>query len=312
MRERSICHGPVQQDLLEYSHSRRLPADARVLIPGAGLSRLAFNLACQGYKVEAIDVSYIQLLATNFILSRNSDRLGLGPSFYEGNLSTPGTVAAASLFQLYPFATQFSNHLRSDHQFVHAEIPDVGAADCLDCPILDQSSSTLTFTATGLTLSAKDFTRDFDTKDTIGTYDAIVTVFFIDTAKNFLEYARTAYSVLKPGGIWINVGPLLWNCYELGPGGRREGDVDTDEDNRTRLEAAGTMKVGLDTDFGDNWDPKIELSNEEVLDLLGEMGFAVRKEEVLQQEAGYIQDPESMLQSRYRLAHWVAEKVPRK
>jgi carnosine N-methyltransferase len=220
------------------------------------------------------------------------------------------TEANLSEFQVYPFATQFSNHEKTNDQFKHYLIPDEYPSRSLGgAPVLDLESDVLSFKMNRLTLSANDFNKDFTDATSIGSYDAVVTVFFVDTAKNFMEYARKAHSILKRGGIWINVGPLLWNCYELGPGGRREGDVDTDEDSRTRFQSAGEGKGGLDVDVGKSWDPKIELSNEEILNLLPEIGFAIRKQEILSHKAGYIQDPASMMQSKYRLAHWVAQKL---
>jgi carnosine N-methyltransferase len=220
------------------------------------------------------------------------------------------TDAALSEFQIYPFATQFSNHEKINDQFEHYLIPDEYPARYFEeVPVLNLESDTLSFTTSRLTLSAKDFNKDFTDATSIGSYDAVVTVFFVDTAKNLVEYARKAHSILKQDGLWVNVGPLLWNCYELGPGGRREGDVDTDEDSRTRFQSAGVVKGGLDVDVGKSWDPKIELSNEEVLELLRKMGFAIRKQEILVHKAGYIQDPASMMQNKYRLAHWVAQKL---
>lgn len=33
-----------------------------------------------------------------------------------------------------------------------------------------------------------------------------VTCFFLDTARNVVEYLETIYGLLKPGGLWINCG----------------------------------------------------------------------------------------------------------
>ncbi|KAM0788657.1 hypothetical protein ACM66B_002759 [Microbotryomycetes sp. NB124-2] len=41
-------------------------------------------------------------------------------------------------------------------------------------------------------------------------YDAIATLFFIDTASNLLDYFEKIWRLLKPGGVWINQGPLLY------------------------------------------------------------------------------------------------------
>lgn len=47
-----------------------------------------------------------------------------------------------------------------------------------------------------------------------GSFDAVVTCFFIDTAHNILDYLEVIHGVLRPGGIWIHLGPLLWHWAE--------------------------------------------------------------------------------------------------
>ena len=39
-------------------------------------------------------------------------------------------------------------------------------------------------------------------------WDCLVTCFFIDTAHNLLDYLTTINKILKPGGLWVNIGPL--------------------------------------------------------------------------------------------------------
>jgi hypothetical protein len=53
-----------------------------------------------------------------------------------------------------------------------------------------------------------DFTTVFGTKH--HQFDAIVTYFFIDTARNLVTYLETIKRLLKPGGYWVNLGPLLY------------------------------------------------------------------------------------------------------
>jgi hypothetical protein len=57
---------------------------------------------------------------------------------------------------------------------------------------------------------------DFNTafKDRGGLYDIIITHFFIDTARNLMSYFDTIRFLLRPGGKWLNFGPLL---YGTGP-----------------------------------------------------------------------------------------------
>lgn len=42
-------------------------------------------------------------------------------------------------------------------------------------------------------------------------FDCVVTCFFIDTAHNIVEYLEVINYCLKPGGKWVNLGPLLWH-----------------------------------------------------------------------------------------------------
>jgi carnosine N-methyltransferase len=65
--------------------------------------------------------------------------------------------------------------------------------------------------STSVVLIEGDFTTAFPTA---GEYDVVVTYFFIDTARNLMSYLDTIKKVLKPGGHWINLGPLL---YGTGP-----------------------------------------------------------------------------------------------
>lgn len=42
-----------------------------------------------------------------------------------------------------------------------------------------------------------------------------MTCFFIDTAKNILDYIETIYLTLKKNGVWVNFGPLLYHFAEM-------------------------------------------------------------------------------------------------
>lgn len=58
-------------------------------------------------------------------------------------------------------------------------------------------------------LSAPDG-PDYRGQETPPGYDAIVTMFFIDTAQSLPALFDQINTLLKPGGIWINFGPLLY------------------------------------------------------------------------------------------------------
>lgn len=44
----------------------------------------------------------------------------------------------------------------------------------------------------------------------IEMWDCVVTCFFIDSAHNVLDYMTCINRILKVGGLWVNLGPLLW------------------------------------------------------------------------------------------------------
>ena len=46
-------------------------------------------------------------------------------------------------------------------------------------------------------------------------WDVVATAFFIDTANNVIKYIETIWNILKPGGIWVNLGPLLYHYSDV-------------------------------------------------------------------------------------------------
>lgn len=90
--------------------------------------------------------------------------------------------------------------------------------------------------------------------------------------------------------MWINIGPLPWNCYENGPAGRQEGDMDDDVSCkiRHRLESSGLIYSH----------PQMpEFSNDEVLCLLEYFGFMVELQNPNIGRAGFVSNLRSMLQT---------------
>jgi len=43
----------------------------------------------------------------------------------------------------------------------------------------------------------------------------VVTCYFIDTAHNVIAYIENISKILKPGGYWINLGPLLYHFSDM-------------------------------------------------------------------------------------------------
>ena len=49
----------------------------------------------------------------------------------------------------------------------------------------------------------------------MSSQDCVVTSFFIDCAHNVVEFIELIHRILKPGGKWINFGPLLYHFAEI-------------------------------------------------------------------------------------------------
>lgn len=269
-REREVCYGPILRTLREIFGEKPEP-DVRVLIPGAGLGRLVLDICLAGFSAEGNEISYHQLLASSWVLNHTARQEG---------------------HALHPFVFQFSNLTSRSQQLQKVMIPDVhpGAAVTAHTTAASEGRET----QGSMSMSASDFLVLYGNPSNHEAFHAVATVFFIDTAPNLIRYIETIRHCLKPGGVWINLGPLLWHFEHQPPtekSGGSEGGGDGEPKNR------GIGEPG-----------SVELTEEEVLQLVGRMGFNVEKREASVGECGYIQDPGSMLQNMYRPSHWIARK----
>ena len=123
-------------------------------------------------------------------------------------------------------------------------------------------------------------------------FDAVATTFFVDTAPNVIRYTETVRNCLKEGGIWVNIGPLLWHFADRGPARMDENTVHNHRREMAGIEAPGSF----------------ELTDEELLLLVEKMGFTIEMHKIRDDGKGYIQNPNSMLQNMYKCSHWVARK----
>jgi SAM-dependent methyltransferase len=148
-----------------------------ILVPGAGMGRLAYDLYQRGHHVEANELS---------------------PSM---------AAAACSILQqkvtgrLHPYVLDvMANEVESNRRYDVVSFPDVS--------IKGKPGGSFSYTI-------GDFAGNGDYyyySQKSGQFDLLITCFFIDTANNIYEYLQTINEVLKPKtGIWINVGPLQWH-----------------------------------------------------------------------------------------------------
>ncbi|KAJ4856447.1 hypothetical protein T069G_09815 [Trichoderma breve] len=145
-----------------------------------------------------------------------------------------------------------------------------------------------------MSMCAADFLCLYGDEDHEASYDAVASVFFLDTAPNLIRYLEVIYHCLRPGGVLINVGPLLWHFENNAPGNHGhddDGDGEHDFNNSSGIADPGSF----------------ELSNDEVMALVEKLGFVVESME-MGLRAPYIQDTDSMLQTVYNVTTWVARK----
>ncbi|KAI9372419.1 N2227-like protein-domain-containing protein [Aspergillus egyptiacus] len=265
--EREVCYTPVLEALdKEFPDRFDDEGPIRVLVPGAGLGRLVFEICRAGFSAEGNEISYHQLLASSWILNHT-----LGPEHHE----------------LYPFALHFSNVLSREQQLRKVMIPDVHPGSAM----MEAHQEKRPFGT--MSMSAADFVVLYSQPSQKETFNAVATVFFIDTAPNLIRYVEAIRNCLKPNGIWINNGPLLWHFED---GGQPRGD---DASHRDSEKDQGIGEPG-----------SVELTEEDVFNLIQKMGFKIEKCQLVHErgQTGYIQDPDSMLQHAYRPSCWIARK----
>ncbi|OAF69710.1 hypothetical protein A3Q56_02565 [Intoshia linei] len=195
-----------------------------ILVPGAGLGRIVFELAKLGYYTEGNEFSL------HIKLKRNE-------------------------CTIYPWLLDFSNQTNLQNQLKGVKFPDV------DISQVDLKNR-MSFTAGEfLEVYANDAEK----------YDCIVTIFFIDTAHNVVDYCEAIFDILKPGGYWINFGPLLYHF-----------------DNMPK-------------------EASIELNFDELKLMIEKIGFKFTYEK-LDIPCSYVCDKDSMLQYIYKCANFVCKK----
>ena len=130
--------------------------------------------------------------------------------------------------------------------------------------------------STHFQIAEGDFLKHKPANDEL--YDYIVTQFFIDTGSNVVATLQQIKGLLKPGGKWINLGPLLWS---------------------------GGGSVAM------------ELNLEEVLELAKEVGFEIMVDEGQVEEkyrrrtveCEYTADRMGTFQRIYHAEFWVAKRT---
>lgn len=272
--ERDRCFGPVLVALCAEHESKLQSApdlsrsDMRVLVPGAGLGRSVFDICQAGFSVEGNEISYHELMASSLVLNHTEK---------------------AEQFTIAPFALSCSNHLSRADQFQTFSIPDIHPGTALSTETSSKAPA-----HERMSMSTGDFCVLYSSPDYETTFDAVATIFFVDTAPNVIRYVEAVRNCLKSGGVWVNLGPLLWHQAPRGSSGN--------DDANQKHEHIHAHDMGI-ADPG-----SVELTHDEVLALVEHMGFTIEKQESGALETGYISNARSMLQNTYRPVFWVARR----
>lgn len=275
--ERSKCFEPaiaaIEAEFISRSRGNSMldRSDLKVLAPGAGLGRFVFDVCRAGFSVEGNEISYHELMASSLVLN---------------HVHGPGQ------FTIAPFALNGSNHLSRADQFQTFSIPDIYPS-----AELSKAEHSRIPGDQRMSMATGDFCVLYSQPEYTNSFDAVATIFFIDTAPNVIRYIEAVRNCLKPGGIWVNLGPVLWHHVARSKD-KKEEERSEGFQNQIEVSDAGIGDPG-----------SVELTNEEVVALVGHLGFIVERQEHGLFETGYINNTRSMLQSTYRPSFWVARKV---
>ena len=186
-KERDEIYSPIIRELQQYvplGEQGELKHKRKVLLPGVGLARLLLEVCLAGYAGQGNEFDYFMLFVSD--------------CFLNGGLK-------ANSIKLYPWIHDPNNVLNREDALKPIMVPDVSCLACAKAnPGMDMS------------MTMGEFIQVYDTQENYGLWDSVVTCFFVDTAPNVLEYCKVIHKILKPGGVWINVGPLVYHWYHFG------------------------------------------------------------------------------------------------
>ncbi|XP_048491742.1 uncharacterized protein LOC104902698 isoform X1 [Beta vulgaris subsp. vulgaris] len=235
--ERDQCYLPILEELERCFPKRSTESPPCCLVPGAGLGRLALEISRLGFVCQGNEFSYYMMICSSFILN-NTQSVGE--------------------WTIHPWIHSNCNSLSDKDQLRPVPIPDILPA-----------SSGIT---EGFSMCGGDFVEVYNDPEQEGIWDAVVTCFFIDTAHNIVEYIEIIWKILKDGGVWINLGPLLYHFADT---------------------------------YGNN-EMSVELSLEDVKKVASHYGFTLERESTI--ATTYTTNSQSMMQNRYYAAFWTMTK----
>ncbi|CAH0552108.1 unnamed protein product [Brassicogethes aeneus] len=231
--ERKQCYDPIIEEILEnYPEDINARGHFNILVPGAGLGRLAFEIASRGFSCQGNEFNLFMLVVSYYVLNLCTD---------------------VDQYEIYPWIHQYCNYLKPDGQMTSVKFPDIKPS-----PTPDSKFS----------MTAGDFLEVYMDSD---EWHCVATCFFIDCAPNVVQFVERIYMILKPGGLWVNLGPLMYHYS------------------------------------GIHNEKSVEPSFERLCEIIKKIGFVMEKCKT-GLKTKYCQNPQSMLQYEYDSVFFVCRK----
>mmetsp|Transcript_8841 Transcript_8841/g.13044 ORF Transcript_8841/g.13044 Transcript_8841/m.13044 type:complete len:296 (-) Transcript_8841:565-1452(-) len=274
--ERSQSYQPILDGVEKYlSLDGSMNHPPRLVVPGAGVGRLALELYARGYEVQGNEFSFHMLLASDFILN--------------------GGCSPERPFAISPWLTETRNVRCAADRARGILVPDVDPVSLIMGGSA-KASSRDQHEPPEFSMAAGEFVSIYNNPKEHGKWDAVISCFFLDTAHSIIKYMKTIYDMLKDDGIMINFGPLLYHWS--GPP-MRPNDKSVDDYHK--------RNSGLDNRYLSS----VDMSWDDVKDVMTNVGF-VLEEERLGIPAQYTSDSTSMMATEYNCVYCVVRKPAKK
>ncbi|CDK26162.1 unnamed protein product [Kuraishia capsulata CBS 1993] len=282
--ERDVCFGKILGELQERFPNVEERPQLKCLLPGTGLGRMLLEMVRLGFLSIGNEYTYHMITMSFFILN---------------NVQRPNQ------YTLHPFLGKSKNVSSRENQLKSVTFPDSSPHE--RTKFMEQNPqiefSDLMSMVTGSFLDlygppglsfSNEYTANIETAEfrsqNKSSLDVIATCFFLDTAINIIDYLKAIHHCLKPNGIWLNFGPLLWHW----------------EDDNTTIKLTSQNRDGSQKD---EYVPTkgLELSRDDLIQLCNDIGFVFEKHES-GLEATYGSDRRSLGEFRYKCEFWVCRK----
>jgi carnosine N-methyltransferase len=221
-----------------------------------------------GYCVQGNEFSLYMLLASDFILN--------------GGIATPERPLKIS-----PWLLESRNVHAPTDPLRAVQIPDVDPFTILSGA--DDGSPLPEFS-----MAAGEFFSIYNHPREAGQWDCVACCFFLDACPSVVENIQLIHRMLKPGGVLINFGPLLYHWS--GPAMRP--DDKSVEEYQARYSY-----------LDERYMCSVDICYEDVREILVNVGF-----EIVEEKTGvkclYTADKRSMMNMVYRCVDFVARKLP--